>query len=263
MIQKYTLALTAILIVGCESKDSDKVDDLSTTSLSDRSFILSQYLSNQHQPHAQASLEGTVTLKDEEGTRVKLTGTDSLKLVTTQGDTYAFSNKSLTNLGATPKHCCMLSAELLDALQTPSSFEIELSRNNSTTSFGTVTLPQFIEFIYPSSEQDLAAITLDSDELTLSWQPETDSDLQYLELSIEAPEQNTSCKAKMRQRWFKPSMSGGKQLPDDKLYSELNHQLNIDLSQLSECEKPWRIYLSFDYFNGQVGQQIVEFSSPP
>ncbi|MBQ4813212.1 hypothetical protein J8M20_17750 [Pseudoalteromonas luteoviolacea] len=264
MIQRYILALTATLIVGCDSKDSDKVEDLSTTSLSQESFIISQFYTNRnnHQPYLQATIEGTVTLEDKDGKLIKLTGADSLKLVTSSGETYQFSNKQYTNLGATPEHCCVISAVLKDPSTAQDNFEVTLSRNESVTSFGTVTLPQLVEFIYPSNDQDLEAITLDSDELTLSWQPQTDSDLKNIELSIQTPEQHRTCPAKIHQRWFKSTQNGEKQHPEDRHYSELNHQLTVDLTKLAECEKPWRVYVAFNYFNGQIGQQILDFTTP-
>ncbi|KZN68157.1 hypothetical protein [Pseudoalteromonas luteoviolacea] len=264
MIQRYTLALTAILIVGCESKDSDKVEDLSTTSLSQEGFIISQFYTNRnnYQPYLQATIEGTVALEDNDGKLIKLTGADSLKLVATSGETYTFSNKQRSNLGATPEHCCVISTVLKEPLKAQDNFEVKLSRNESITSFGTVTFPQLVEFIYPSNEQDLAAITLDNDELTLSWQPQTDSDLKNIELSIQTPEQHRPCPARIHQRWFKSAQNGEKQQPEDKHYSELDHQLTLDLSKLAECEKPWRIYITFNYFNGQIGQQILDFTTP-
>ncbi|MCF2859330.1 hypothetical protein L1286_17735 [Pseudoalteromonas sp. SMS1] len=261
MMKKYIIAASALVILGCESKDSDKVEALSTTSLSEQDFLLTQFLSNQHTPHIKTALDGTVTLSDEDGKLVKLTGNDSLQLVAASGERYPFSNKPTTNLGATPQHCCAISTELPDDLPSEPNFEITLSRNDSATSFGTLTLPKFVEFIYPSNEQDIKAITLNSNQLTFSWQPETDEHLQSVRLSLLASEQNIPCPANRYQRWVKPSQDNEQQ-PADKLYSELNYQLTINLAPLFECEKPWRVQVAFDYYNGQSAQQLFDFSKP-
>ncbi|TQF72365.1 hypothetical protein [Pseudoalteromonas luteoviolacea] len=258
---RNVLALSAILLLGCGSKDSDKVEALSTTSLSEQNFLLTQFLSNQHTPHITTALDGTVTLSDEEGKLVKLTGDDNLKLVAASGEAYPFSNKPTTNLGATPLHCCAISTELPADLPSAQSFEIKLSRNDSAISFGTLTLPKFVEFIYPSTEQDIKAISLNTNQLTLSWQPETDEDLQSIRLTLMASEKNKPCPANKYQRWVKPSQ-GNEQQAEDKLYSELDYQLNINLVPLFECEKPWRVQVAFDYHNGHSAQQLFDFSKP-
>ncbi|TMP29632.1 hypothetical protein CWB99_08505 [Pseudoalteromonas rubra] len=235
-MKKYLL-LSTLVLMGCESKDSNEVKPESFL-FKDITLTAIQ-LDPNYAGKTDISYTGRFPLYEKEQGKVKLSGQDKLIFTGPDRQTVAASNIPKTSTSA--EQCCQINISSYPVTShlyaNDNIWEVALTRNSKVIESFDLSLPQMIQFIYPGAASHYEQFIFSGNDVVLTWYPDTAKDLIKIRFSIATQSEGSNlCSGEeFIEREFTTNLS------------DLNGELVIPADIITLCPQPIDIQVTFSF----------------
>ncbi|WP_138550453.1 hypothetical protein [Pseudoalteromonas rubra] len=189
MTKPILLSMLILTLAGCSGKSSDEISEANFT-LSNIDISISEWRGT----HLKSEVIGEVWLADENTKRATLTGNDSVILAGPGEIEITARNRSKTT---GTDYCCNLywASENISA-SVDGQWQLSINRQSKQIDSYPIEFPQLVELTYPVSEQDYDTFVYSGNDVIITWDPNSASDLKSYYFQIRTLKEGEKCNAK-------------------------------------------------------------------